>query len=891
MSRSEITPNIGLILDPNLTATAKQNLRKIDTAFGTAELIVDINTELNGQNDIKLQPGRDSEATSKNIYLGTSTYPADTVYVYAATLDFSNVGNITGWTVTGIVNGQIASDAEIEQSKISGLVSDLSNKAEMSDITGAINDHELTYVHTDIAHVNRTALDAVAGVNTGDEDTTSIKTKLGAADVDSDGYLTSVDWGTFNGKQDALGFTPVNVAGDTMLGALGIHKQGIVFDITNDFVGTPAEGTVWWNKDDHTLNIQSDIAGTINQVGQENWLRARNNTGSTIAEGAVVYISGANTARPTIALAVASVASTADKVIGIVTADIPDGQLGIVTTFGLVRHLATDVDGDGASLADGDPIFLSATTAGEWVKTKPHAPNHCVCLGQIVNAAAGAVGNLFVNVSTGAHLQDLHDVNVETSLANRDLLEYDSVLGYWKNRADITQYTMEKTGFADPHGLTVTYDSTARTITVTHATGIIYLVKNKRINLGTTWTSTPHSATLDAKYFLYISDLGVDTWYTSFQGFELNAVYISQVNYFTAYKFAIREVHGLMDWQTWSWLHRNMGTFKQSGGAVTGIVIDSSASLNDLRPAVSEALVVDEDLPTTLLALSDNSSYMRVHFDTGAAVFTSDVNIFPQDGTNMQYNLNPITGTALAAMTTNNRWVNVYCCAVPVTADAGSQAFRFLWFLGQVQYTTLAAAQAETFTSLYTGDLTATILPEIVPIAQVTFKRTTGAATSYNVQVDVAPAAITGTRSSLISVSGAVPTSHAGLLDRGLADQHPATAISADVTNFVAAGGVSSVLSGADTNSQLAFDTLARGAAPRYTLTFVVLDWGGVSGAYTLSIPGATHLRGTSPNVIVQELTGGTKYRKVTVEEDTDESNGDITLTSTETFIGRVIVI
>jgi len=48
----------------------------------------------------------------------------------------------------------------------------------------------------------------LSGSNTGDETTATIKTKLGSASASQDGYLLSTDWSTFNGKQSALGFTP-----------------------------------------------------------------------------------------------------------------------------------------------------------------------------------------------------------------------------------------------------------------------------------------------------------------------------------------------------------------------------------------------------------------------------------------------------------------------------------------------------------------------------------------------------------------------------------------------------------------------------------------------------------------------------------------------------------
>lgn len=43
-----------------------------------------------------------------------------------------------------------------------------------------------------------------SGTNTGDETTSTIKSKLGAAATGADGYLTLSDWNTFNGKEPAI---------------------------------------------------------------------------------------------------------------------------------------------------------------------------------------------------------------------------------------------------------------------------------------------------------------------------------------------------------------------------------------------------------------------------------------------------------------------------------------------------------------------------------------------------------------------------------------------------------------------------------------------------------------------------------------------------------------
>ena len=50
------------------------------------------------------------------------------------------------------------------------------------------------------------------GTNTGDETTSTIKTKLGTASASTEGYLTSTDWNTFNNKLSSFAYTPENNA-------------------------------------------------------------------------------------------------------------------------------------------------------------------------------------------------------------------------------------------------------------------------------------------------------------------------------------------------------------------------------------------------------------------------------------------------------------------------------------------------------------------------------------------------------------------------------------------------------------------------------------------------------------------------------------------------------
>ncbi len=114
-----------------------------------------------------------------------------------------------------------------------------------------------------------------------------------------------------------------------------------------------------------------------------------------------------------------------------------------------------------------------------------------------------------------------------------------------------------------------------------------------------------------------------------------------------------------------------------------------------------------------------------------------------------------------------------------------------------------------------------------------------------------------------------------------------ASLITTTTTNFAASGGISSVLSGADTSVQAALDTLARGISSRYVVS---LSWTG-TGPYTMSIPGTTHLRGTDPIVRARRLDAGSVYSVVYPDITIDDSNGDVVITSVVNFTGKVVIL
>lgn len=221
---------------------------------------------------------------------------------------------------------------------------------------------------------------------------------------------------------------------------------------------THAEGCVYWNSTDKTLNLMSEISGSVLQVGQENWVRIVNKTGAQLDDGKVVYISGAQGNRPTAAYADADL-STADRVLGVCTADISDNAEGYITTFGIVRGVNT------ASWAAGDVLYLSST-AGVLTNVKPTVPAHAVRIGYALNSTAS--GSIFVSPLVGAELSELHDVTLSTPTAG-DVLRYDGTK--WLNDSAVpvandTQVLFNDGGtFHSTSGLT--FDKTTSALSIT----------------------------------------------------------------------------------------------------------------------------------------------------------------------------------------------------------------------------------------------------------------------------------------------------------------------------------------------------------------------------------------------------------------------------------------
>ena len=252
-------------------------------------------------------------------------------------------------------------------------------------------------------------------------------------------YNLPIDVYTTGGTYSNGTLTLINNTGGTF-NVIGLNT-GSTFYSNVDYIDfntgatvTQAQGRISWDSGTGSLNVTVGDAdsGLIDlQVGQEEIVRVFNTEGTTLLKGEIVYVYGSQGNRPSVKRAIATSDGYSVTTLGMVSDDILSGSEGYVTTFGIISNLNT------IGLSGGTPIFLSPTVAGQYTSTKPQAPYHIVLIGYVVRISS-TVGSVFVNISNGWELDELHDVRINGKTQG-DLI---SLSGYNGNNVWVNTKTL-----------------------------------------------------------------------------------------------------------------------------------------------------------------------------------------------------------------------------------------------------------------------------------------------------------------------------------------------------------------------------------------------------------------------------------------------------------------
>jgi hypothetical protein len=343
-------------------------------------------------------------------------------------------------------------------------------------------------------------------------------------------------------------------------------------------------------------------------------------------------------------------------------------------------------------------------------------------------------------------------------------------------------------GFTNQTDSTIAYNHTNRTFTIS-GTFEFYNrgTRHKRVN---STENLQHPNEIGKYYFYY--DYNTLVVSTELWDFELHcpiAIVIYNNTSATTYwngpsGFLCEERHGhIMDWKTHENLHFNIGTYVKGGGfALSGYAVNvGNGGLNDLSYSIGSGVVSDEDISTYIAELTDTNGvgnkYM-MFYKTGTGTewrwFYNNLPILKNNSNNALYNQLSNNTWGLSAITTDNTYFNVYLCAVPTV----TQEFRFVHVLGQSEYLSTTAADAENLLSLNTDGLP---FAEIAPLYKITYRyNKTYSSDSGKCRIH-SVSKIVGTQLSIMQ--NVSPANHNNLSNRGDLNSHPIEAINGIVPN------------------------------------------------------------------------------------------------------------
>jgi hypothetical protein len=255
------------------------------------------------------------------------------------------------------------------------------------------------------------------------------------------------DWNATSGVAEILnkptipsvtGFVPYTGATNNLdMGTHNVTADHISLNVSPSGAGFGVGATQWNNTigSSETLlkggnvilkNGVDLVARIVNKVSP--------NTTLTKANYQAVRVSGAQGGRLAVNLAQANNDNNSADTIGLVTETIATNQEGFIITVGQLEGINTTGSLQSETWADGDVLYLSPTTAGKLTNIKPTgATGHIVVIGYVEYAHA-TQGAIYVKIMNGWELDELHNVSIN-SVADNNILQYDSATSLWKNES------------------------------------------------------------------------------------------------------------------------------------------------------------------------------------------------------------------------------------------------------------------------------------------------------------------------------------------------------------------------------------------------------------------------------------------------------------------------
>jgi len=208
----------------------------------------------------------------------------------------------------------------------------------------------------------------------------------------ANGYVSSADWVTFNAKQAALGYTPINKAGDTMSGSLNMGAQTLInvgsMALTagstlnlGTYASDPSglvtgdKGKIWFNTTSSLMKYWDGAAAQA--LGTASGVLAGDVTGA-VSSATVAYVGGVTAGSVASGTNLANAATASNSTLAIVKRDsngaFSSGQISVTpvnaSTQGLIVKGASSQTANLQEWQNSSGTVVSAIDASGYLKLK-----------------------------------------------------------------------------------------------------------------------------------------------------------------------------------------------------------------------------------------------------------------------------------------------------------------------------------------------------------------------------------------------------------------------------------------------------------------------------------------------------------------------------------------